>query len=141
MKRENWYASTDETAAFNKGAVMGEVEKVETWSEIQHSPAKIVACGERWKGVARIIGCELYGFDDGRSASFTTPDGNVIEVGSKFRAAIEARQPLAARVAELEAGLQAINRLTSAGNRTWNEMLRDMNLACDTARALLGEKP
>ena len=119
------------------------VEQVETWSEIQHSPAKIVACGERWKGVARIIGCELYGFDDGRSASFTTPDGNVIEVGSKFRAAIEARQPPAARVAELEAenarlrealetALDTLEMEGVCGVECWS---------CAETRALLGDKP
>jgi hypothetical protein len=76
---------------------MSEDEALERWGDIQDDPDAIVECGERWKRVASAIGCELSGFNDGRSASFFTPDGNVIEVGPKFRAAItalHAREPL-----------------------------------------------
>jgi hypothetical protein len=71
-------------------APMNEDEALERWGDIQDDPDAIVECGERWKRVASAIGCELSGFNDGRSASFFTPDGNVIEVGPKFRAAITA---------------------------------------------------
>lgn len=61
-------------------------QEFELWSDLRDSPEAIVACGERWKQVARIVGCQLHGFDDGRSAAFLTPDGHVIEIGPKFRA-------------------------------------------------------
>jgi hypothetical protein len=79
-------------AAHNQAltAPMSEDEALERWGDIQDDPDAIVECGERWKRVASAIGCELSGFNDGRSASFFTPDGNVIEVGPKFRAAITA---------------------------------------------------
>lgn len=69
-----------------------DVEPLERWADIQDDTDAIVKCGERWKAVAQSIGCQLHGFDDGRHASFTTPDGNVIEVGPKFRASLAALQ-------------------------------------------------
>lgn len=66
----------------------GDVKALERWSDIQNDPDAIVACGERWKSVAGVIGCTLLGFNDGLSASFTTPDGNVIEVGAGLRTAL-----------------------------------------------------
>ena len=51
-------------------------------------------------------------------------------------------EPLEARLATLRQqveaktdSLKAINRLTSAGDRTLDQMIRDMGLACDIARA------
>jgi len=66
------------------------VERYESWSDIQHDDKAIVACGERWKAVARSIGCNLFGFNDGNSATFVTPDGHHIEVGPKFRSQLSA---------------------------------------------------
>ena len=63
--------------------------KPETWAEIEGDDEAVIRCGERWKAVAARIGCTLHGFNDDRSASFYTPDGNVIEIGPKFRAVIE----------------------------------------------------
>lgn len=65
-------------------------KNLEPWSAIHDDPDAIVACGERWKQVAAIIGCTLHGYNDGFGASFFTPDGGVIEVGPKFRKAIAA---------------------------------------------------
>lgn len=45
-----------------------------------------------WKNLARYLGCGLHGFNDERSAGFITPDGEVIEIGPKFREQIEALQ-------------------------------------------------
>lgn len=45
----------------------------------------------------------------------------------------------AKRIAALEQALRAINVLTSPGNRTLDELIRDMGYACDRARAALGE--
>lgn len=44
---------------------------------------------------------------------------------------------LQAEVERLREGLETINRLTYPGNRTLDEMMRDMGLACDIARSLL----
>jgi hypothetical protein len=63
-------------------------DALERWSDIQDDTAAIIACGERWKVIAQTIGCQLHGFNDERSASFITPDGNVIEIGPKFRQAL-----------------------------------------------------
>lgn len=68
--------------------VAGLVGELEQWADIQDDPDAIIACGERWKAVAAIVGCTLHGFNDGRSASFVTPDGSVIAVGPKLRALI-----------------------------------------------------
>jgi hypothetical protein len=38
---------------------------------------------------------------------------------------------------DIYAALGTINRLTSPGNRTFDELMRDMGLACDIARAAL----
>src|SRR3546814_82932 len=65
-------------------------EALEGWAEISGDAKAIVACGDRWKAVAAKIGCGLHGFNDGKSASFVTPDGNIIEVGPKFRLTIAA---------------------------------------------------
>ena len=48
---------------------------------------------------------------------------------------------LSARVAELEAALNAINRMTAAENRTLDELCRDMSYANDRARAALKDEP
>jgi hypothetical protein len=68
------------------------VERValKSWAEMRDDNEEIIACGERWKAVAAKIGCQLRGFNDDHGASFFTPDGNVIEVGPKFRAVIAA---------------------------------------------------
>jgi hypothetical protein len=42
-----------------------------------------------------------------------------------------------AATAKLVDALEAINRLISPGSRTFDEMIRDMGYACDTARAAL----
>lgn len=42
-----------------------------------------------------------------------------------------------AHTAGLVEALEAINRLTSPGNRTFDAMMTDMGLACDIARAVL----
>ena len=76
-------------------------DKVETWAEIKDDSDAIVRCGERWKDVASVVGCQLHGFDDGRRASFLTPDGNIIEVGPKFRAALTALQDKVRRLEDL----------------------------------------
>ena len=47
---------------------------------------------------------------------------------------------LRTRVARLEAALNAINRMTSAGNRTLDELCRDMSYANDCARAALKDE-
>jgi hypothetical protein len=39
--------------------------------------------------------------------------------------------------AKLREALEEVNRLTSPGNRTFDEMIRDTGLACDIARAAL----
>lgn len=77
------------SAATKSPAVDG-LRDMETWAEIQDDDAAIIHCGDRWKAVAAMIGCTLHGYNDGRSASFVTPDGNVVEVGPKFRQAIAA---------------------------------------------------
>ena len=59
------------------------------WADMAHDDAAVIACGERWKQIAAVIGCTVHGFDDDFSASFFTPDGNVIQVGPKFRAALK----------------------------------------------------
>ena len=74
------------------------VESFERWEEIADDDDAVIQCGERWKAVAAKINCTLHGFNDGRTASFVTPDGNVIEVGPKFRAALSAMPDVVAEV-------------------------------------------
>lgn len=62
------------------------------WADMQNNPEAIVNCGDLWKLVAASIGCTLHGFDDDFHASFLTPDGNVIEIGPKFRTYLEQKQ-------------------------------------------------
>ncbi len=69
---------------------MNATAPLESRSEIINDADALATCSKRWEEVAAIIGCSLYGFDDGYSAAFRTPDGNLIQVGSKFRAAISA---------------------------------------------------
>lgn len=81
-------AWNDRTAHSGEGRSngAGEDAALERWSDIADDSDAIVRCGDRWKVVAAKIGCSLHGFNDGTAASFVTPDGNVIEIGPKFRA-------------------------------------------------------
>ena len=52
-------------------------------------------------------------------------------------------QEQVATILRLTCTLQSINRMLSPGNRTMDELMRDMGYACDSARAALStqEKP
>ena len=64
------------------------VETLKRWSEMADSEKELTACHKRWQALATKIGCTVQGFNDDFSAGFFTPDGNVIEVGPKFRAVL-----------------------------------------------------
>lgn len=88
------------------GATTLNTDELERWADIRDDPDAIVACGERWKAVAEVIGCTLHGFNDGRAASFFTPDGNVIEIGPKFRATLAALATLEAERVKSDARVE-----------------------------------
>lgn len=107
-------------------------ERYERWADIADDTDAIIACGENWKNVAAAIGCSLQGFNDGRTASFVTPDGSTIEVGPKFRATIETLQARCKVMEELESALEAIKELADADEtflcwKTANDALATLN--------------
>jgi hypothetical protein len=51
----------------------------------------------------------------------------------------DANARLIAAAPELLAALKSINRLTSPGNRTLDDFMRDMDLACDISRAAIAK--
>lgn len=128
---------------------VGDVEAVddapfERWADISDDPEAICACGDRWEKVAAKIGCTLHGYNDGFCASFLTPDGTVIEVGPKFRAAIAAMGGDAGRLEKLREALDFIERSASSRLTSDIEMMTSvtestMRYIQETARQALQE--
>ena len=89
-----------------------DVGSLEEWKDIRNRPKAIKTCMVRWQSIANSIGCTLLGFNDGKNATFISPDGDAFQVREKFRAAISevATQAEAdnARIAELEAMLDEV---------------------------------
>jgi hypothetical protein len=52
---------------------------------------------------------------------------------------LQENRNMADRIGRLEGALEGIARLTAPGNRTFDEVIRDMGLACDRARWALTE--
>lgn len=79
------------------------MEDLKHWCEMRNDNSMIIACGKRWEAIASTIGCTVHGYHDDFSASFYTPDLEVIEIGPKFRTALAANEAeLAAVKAENE---------------------------------------
>lgn len=109
---------------------------LELWADIQDDPCAIVACSDRWKAVAAKIGCTLHGFNDGRSASFITPDGNVIEVGPKFRTIIASLSTQVVGDTIERPAPQAIDQLVAAAKALADKL--NETGPCDLANGVCG---